>query len=157
MTDSIAVARWRGQELAPLLLAYHLRTEAEKGVPVSDVDRLPVRYRAEVLDPATAFFGDAVFVAEDGVGAVGCVVACAPADDSLEMKRLWVDPAHRGRGAARLLVNAVITHAAQLGVPAVRLSVWEWRRDAIALYERLGFTRVESWDPRPGLVCMSCS
>lgn len=43
---------------------------------------------------------------------------------------------------------------AKIGVRAVRLSVWEWRRGAIALYERLGFTVTESWDERDRLVCM---
>ncbi|MCE6995217.1 GNAT family N-acetyltransferase [Saccharothrix sp. S26] len=154
MTAEITVARWRDQALAPLLLAYHLRTEAEKGVAVTAVEDLPPRYRAEVLDPRTAFAADAVWVAETGGNPVGCVAASASADASLEVKRLWVDPACRGRGAAKALVGAVLEHAADTGAVAVRLSVWHWRRDAIGLYERLGFTVVDSWDDRPGLVCM---
>jgi putative acetyltransferase len=34
------------------------------------------------------------------------------------------------------------------------LSVWKWREDAIALYERLGFTVRESWDERDQLLCL---
>ncbi|MEV8439691.1 GNAT family N-acetyltransferase [Actinosynnema sp. NPDC051121] len=154
MTDEITVSRWRDQALAPLLLAYHLRTEAEKGTPVSAVEELPSRYRAEVLDPRSAFAADTVLVAETGGNAVGCVVASAPVGDALEVKRLWVDPACRGRGVAKALVGAAIRHAADTGVGAVRLSVWEWREDAIGLYERLGFTREDSWDDRPGLLCL---
>ncbi|MEU9339540.1 hypothetical protein AB0D49_41470 [Streptomyces sp. NPDC048290] len=45
-------------------------------------------------------------------------------------------------------------HAAESGVRAVRLSVQRWRTDAIALYERLGFTITEAWDERDQLVCM---
>ncbi|MEU4761730.1 GNAT family N-acetyltransferase [Actinosynnema sp. NPDC023794] len=154
MTDEIAVSRWRDQALAPLLLAYHLRTEAEKGAAVSAVDELPPRYRAEALDPRTAFAADAVLVAEIAGNAVGCVVVSAAAEGSVELKRLWVDPACRGRGAAKALVGAALRHAADAGAGSVRLSVWQWREDAIALYERLGFTREDSWDDRPGLVCM---
>jgi len=36
----------------------------------------------------------------------------------------------------------------------VRLSVWRWRTDALALYARLGFAEAEPWDTRPGLVCL---
>ncbi|XVS67143.1 GNAT family N-acetyltransferase [Actinosynnema sp. CA-299493] len=154
MTAEITVSRWRDQALAPLLLAYHLRTEAEKGVAVSAVGDLPPRYRTEVLDPRAAFAADAVWVAETGGNAVGCVAASASTGGSLEVKRLWVDPACRGRGAAKALVGVVLGHAADTGAVSVRLSVWHWRQDAIGLYERLGFTRVDSWDDRPGLVCM---
>ncbi|TQM79012.1 putative acetyltransferase [Saccharothrix saharensis] len=154
MTTDITASRWRDQPLEPLLLAYHLRTEAEKGVAVSAAEELPPRYRAEVLDPRAAFAADAVWVAETGGSAVGCVVASASADGSLEVKRLWVDPACRGRGAARALVGAVLDHAVDVGADSVRLSVWHWRRDAIGLYERLGFTRADPWDDRPDLVCM---
>ncbi|MFE9748641.1 GNAT family N-acetyltransferase [Saccharothrix saharensis] len=155
MTTEITVSRWRDQALAPLLLAYHLRTEAEKGVAVSAAGELPPRYRAEVLDPRAAFAADAVWVAETGGEAVGCVVASASTNGSLEVKRLWVDPACRGRGAAKALVGAVLGHAVDTGAAFVRLSVWHWRQDAIGLYERLGFTRTAPWDDRPGLVCMS--
>ena len=154
MTDEIVVSRWRDQALAPLLLAYHLRTEAEKGAAVSAVEELPPRYRAEVLDPRAAFAGDTVLVAEVGGNAVGCVVASAPTGDSTEVKRLWVDPAWRGRGVAKALVGAALRHAADTGVGSVRLSVWRWREDAIGLYQRLGFVREASWDDRPGLVCL---
>ncbi len=154
MTVKITVSRWRVQPIEPLLLAYHLRTEAEKGAAVSAVGELPPRYRAEVLDPRTAFAADTVLVAGTGGTAVGCVVACAATGDSLEVKRLWVDPACRGRGVAKALVGAALRHAADTGVGSVRLSVWQWRQDAVGLYERLGFTREDSWDDRPGLVCM---
>ncbi|KOX27497.1 acetyltransferase [Saccharothrix sp. NRRL B-16348] len=154
MTDEITVSLWRDQALAPLLLAYHLRTEAEKGAAVSAVEELPPRYRAEVLDPRAAFAADTVLVAETGGNAVGCVVASAPTGGSLEVKRLWVDPACRGRGAAKALVGSALRHAADSGAGSVRLSVWQWRQDALGLYERLGFTHEDSWDDRPGLVCM---
>jgi ribosomal protein S18 acetylase RimI-like enzyme len=47
-----------------------------------------------------------------------------------------------------------LAEAGNAGVSTVRLSVWSWRTSAIALYERLGFAAVESWDERKDLVCM---
>ncbi|MFI0965876.1 GNAT family N-acetyltransferase [Streptomyces sp. NPDC021080] len=140
--------------LAGLLAAYHLRTEAEKGEAVADVDGLPDRYRAEVLDPWAVFADAVVLLALSGETAVGCLVVTAPADGLSEIKRLWTDPAFRGRGVASDLLGAALAHAAESGASKVRLSVWKWRTGAIALYGRLGFTVTESWDERDHLVCM---
>ncbi|MCK8436617.1 GNAT family N-acetyltransferase [Streptomyces sp. D2-8] len=162
MTDrgDLAIVRWPGRAasgedgLAALLAAYHLRTEAEKGAAVADVDAVPGRYRAEISDPRTAFAHDVVLVAVSEDAAVGCVVMTAPAEGRSEVKRLWTDPAFRGRGVASGLLGAALAHAAENGVGTVRLSVWRWRTGAIDLYERLGFTVTESWDARDQLVCM---
>ncbi|WP_405993479.1 GNAT family N-acetyltransferase [Streptomyces sp. NBC_00986] len=162
MTDQreVSIVRRPGRGLSAedglgaLLAAYHLRTEAEKGEPVADVDALPDRYRAEISDPRTAFVDDVVLVAVSGDAAVGCLVVTAPADGRSEIKRLWTDPAFRGRGVASALLGAALAHAAESDVGAVRLSVWKWRTGAIALYERFGFAVTESWDERDQLVCM---
>ncbi|MEV7051677.1 GNAT family N-acetyltransferase [Streptomyces anulatus] len=162
MTDhrEVAIVRWPGQSppigggLAALLAAYHLRTEAEKGEPVASVDGLPDRYRAEITDPRTAFASDVVLVALLVGTAVGCLVLTSPTNGPSEIKRLWIDPQSRGRGIASALLDAALAHAKENGVDTVRLSVWEWRTGAIALYERLGFTATEPWDERDQLVCM---
>ncbi|MFF5207043.1 GNAT family N-acetyltransferase [Streptosporangium sp. NPDC000396] len=162
MTDrhAIAVTRWRGRSsaapagLSELLAAYHLQTEAEKGTEVAGVAELPERYRAEVLDPRAAFAGDAVLMASTGDTAVGCVVVAAPREGRAEIKRLWVNPVSRGHGVASALVRAALDHAREAGAGTVRLSVWDWRTNAIALYEKLGFTVTDSWDDRDRLVCM---
>lgn len=140
--------------LSALLAGYHLRTEEEKGRPVADVAGLPDRYRAEVEDPGTAFAGAAVLVARAEQGVAGCLVVTAPVAGRSEVKRLWTDPGHRGRGVASALLRAAFDEAARGGADTVRLSVWKWRTGAIALYERLGFTVTTSWDERADLVCM---
>jgi putative acetyltransferase len=162
MTDQreVAVVRWPGQVPsaqegpAGLLAAYHLRTQAEKGEAVAGVEGLPDRYRAEIVDPRAVFVDDVVLLALSGDSAVGCLVVTAPVEGRCEVKRLWTDPAFRGRGVASSLVDSALAHAAEVGVGVVRLSVWRWRAGAIALYERLGFTVTESWDGRDQLVCM---
>ena len=162
MTDQreVAIVRWPGQVpsaqdgLADLLAAYHLQTQAEKGEAVAGVEGLPDRYRVEIADPQAVFVDDVVLLALSGDTAVGCLVVTASVNGRSEVKRLWTDPAFRGRGIASSLVGAALVHAAESGVSAVRLSVWKWRAGAIALYERLGFTVTESWDERDLLVCM---
>ncbi|MGW2722699.1 GNAT family N-acetyltransferase [Streptomyces sp. NPDC001492] len=162
MTDqrAVVVVRRPGQALsvqdglADLLAAYHVQTQAEKGEAVAGVDALPDRYRAELADPQAVFVDDVVLLAMSGDTAVGCLVVTAPVDGRSEVKRLWTDPAFRGRGVASSLVSTALVHAAESGLSTVRLSVWKWRTGAIALYERLGFTVTESWDERDQLVCM---
>ncbi|MFE7508095.1 GNAT family N-acetyltransferase [Promicromonospora sp. NPDC057488] len=140
--------------LTALLTAYHLRTEAEKGVPVDDVAALPARYLAEITDPRSAFAGDTVLVARHGDAAVGCLVVTAPVAGRAELKRLWTDPELRGQGVASRLIDAALTGLADAGVRTLALSVWKWRSGAIGLYERLGFAVVDPWDERADLVCM---
>ncbi len=152
------VVRWSGStspatlDLAGLLTAYHLATQAEKSEPVARVEDLPERYRREIEDPARAFAGDTVLVAESAGVAVGCLVLTVVSERTAEIKRLWTEPAFRGQGvAARLIEAALREHGRSPGL--VRLSVWAWRTQALALYERLGFVVVPSWDERE-LVCL---
>jgi putative acetyltransferase len=149
--------RLPADRLAELLAAYHLRTEAEKGSAVTDADKLPDRYRAEISDPRAAFAADTVLMALSGDTAAGCLVLTAPAGGRSEIKRLWTDPAFRSRGVASALIGAALAHAAENGVGTLRLSVWTWRTSAIALYERFGFTVAPSWETRDQLLCMERS
>ncbi|MFF7364163.1 GNAT family N-acetyltransferase [Streptomyces sp. NPDC008125] len=150
-----------GAELSPahgltdLLTAYHLRTEEEKGLGVTRPEDLPERYLSEIRSPATAFAGDLVLLSLAGDTAVGCAILTAPdGDGRSEIKRLWVGPAFRGGGVASGLLREALAAAGRNGARTVRLSVWNWRAGAIALYVRLGFTAVESWEDRRELVCM---
>lgn len=137
---------------ADLLTAYHLQTEFEKGQEVATAADLPRRYRTEIDDPQSSFARDVVLLA--GLDASSSPVGCVVLSGAAEVKRLWVDPAARGRGLATALLRAAVEAAVARGFTAVRLSVWEWRTGALALYERLGFEVVEPWDTRPGLVCL---
>ena len=71
------------------------------------------------------------------------VVACGwhqPVGDATEIVGVATLPAHRRRGAARGLVDALVADAAQRGVTLVLLSA---DGDAVArIYESAGFTRI---------------
>ncbi|NEA39100.1 GNAT family N-acetyltransferase [Streptomyces sp. SID11385] len=140
--------------LRPLLAAYHLRTEEEKGAPVRDPADLPAAYLAEIEYPARAFAGATVLLATDAGTPAGCAVVRTPASAPAELKRLWTSPAHRGRGVGAALMTTATALATEAGAPALRLSVWSWREDALRLYGRAGFHRVPSWESRAELVCL---
>jgi ribosomal protein S18 acetylase RimI-like enzyme len=57
----------------------------------------------------------------------------------IEFISMWVAPPARGHGVADALIRYLIAWAADLGSPAVRLSVRENNTPAIALYRRHGF------------------
>lgn len=71
--------------------------------------------------------------------------------DGVEIKRLWVDPRARGQRVGSALLDAACYSANSL---PMRLTVWDWRDDAIGLYRSRGFVAVPTWDRRPRLVCM---
>lgn len=54
---------------------------------------------------------------------------------------LWVAPEARGKGIARLLIDAVIDWARTEGFTELRMGVSDGNEPAIALYDRLGFER----------------
>jgi ribosomal protein S18 acetylase RimI-like enzyme len=144
-----------------LLRAYHARTEAEKVARGLQVDGpLAPGYAAEIADPAAAFAGSSVLIAERGDEVLGMVVLRVPrmgganAAGDAEIKRLWVDPAARGAGVGSALLAEAATRARAAGAASLRLSVWDWRDDAIGLYESRGFSRAPSWETRPQLVCL---
>ncbi|MFF9852140.1 GNAT family N-acetyltransferase [Streptomyces litmocidini] len=143
--------------LPALLTAYHLVNQAEKGAPVATAAELPPGYRAETEDPAVAFAADTVLLATPS-GAdepAGCVVLKAPREGRApEIKRLWVAPEARRKGVARALMAEALRRAEDAGAPAVRLTVWNWREEPLALYRSLGFGPVASWDDRPDLLCL---
>jgi putative acetyltransferase len=71
-----------------------------------------------------------------------------------EIKRLYLRPAFRGKGLGRYLLEQVIERARGIGYEALYADTLPRMQDALSLYERLGFARVEAYasNPTPGAV-----
>ncbi len=80
---------------------------------------------------------------------VGCVLSRRIAPGTAEIKRLFVDPAARGRGIGGALVDAVITGMGAVGCPVVRLDTAIFLTDAIALYRSRGFREIAAYAEVP--------
>lgn len=68
----------------------------------------------------------------------------------VELISMWVDPAVRGQGVARLLIDAVARWAAASGATTLELAVVPDNAVARRVYERAGFTATDTpGDPLP--------
>ena len=120
------------RQLAP----HHMRTQFDVYVRQAlkdEIDRIPDYYSARAGSFWIAELGDG----SRGVGMYGLE---AYDDSSLEIRRMYVDPAFRRQGIARRL----LVHAEQIGRAAqyrrLVLSTSEIQKAAFALYQSVGFS-----------------
>jgi putative acetyltransferase len=91
-----------------------------------------------------------LFLAMEEDTAVGCVALRRIADDTCEMKRLYVRPEFRGTGLGRTLTQTIIQAAREIGYGRMRLDTLPGKMDrAIAMYRSLGFKEIESYYDNP--------
>jgi putative acetyltransferase len=80
----------------------------------------------------------------------GCVALHKLENDICEMKRLYVRPKFRGKGAGRALADAVIQAAHNIGYRRIRLDTVEpVMKDAVAMYRRFGFQEIAPYCANP--------
>lgn len=98
-----------------------------------------------------------LLLARDGEKAVGCV-ALRPMKETAvcEMKRLYVQPSHRGTGLGRQLAGLILEEARARGYATMRLDTLAKLKPAIQLYRDLGFVEIPEYyrNPLPEVVYM---
>jgi GNAT superfamily N-acetyltransferase len=62
-----------------------------------------------------------------------------------EIKRMYVRPEARHQGLGRLLVERLLTEAAQAGYHCIRLDSARFMQDAHRLYRKLGFQEIQPY------------
>ena len=110
----------------------------------------PVFPTAAVFTPPAGIFY--VLVDDDGKEA-GCVgirrIDDGEAGIRFEVKHLYVDPAGRGRGWGRLLLDGAEAQAREWGAAELVLDTHHTLRPAGALYTRSGFTAIAPYNTNP--------
>jgi len=91
----------------------------------------------------------AILLAEHEGEIAGCVAVRQLKDDVCEMKRLYVKNDYRGLSAGRLLAEAIIEKAKQLGYKKMQLDTLQRLDRAIGLYEKLGFKEIKPYYANP--------
>jgi putative acetyltransferase len=86
--------------------------------------------------PNVLFLG--AFVAGDLVGC-GAVKRVADDGEYGEIKRVYVQGTHRGRGVAKSIMAALEAHLLDSGVALARLETGIHQPEAIGMYRRLGY------------------
>jgi GNAT superfamily N-acetyltransferase len=86
--------------------------------------------------------GGGIWVALLEGAAVGCVALQASGPTVGEIKRMYVEPAHRGHGVARGLVERVIEEARRRNYDTLRLGTLATMHAAQALYKSFGFHEI---------------
>src|SRR5450759_1230877 len=122
--DPVAEALWAAQQ-AELAAIY--------GVPDLESDLGP----SGLLASLVAF--------DDDGTAVGCGVLRDVGDSVGELKRMYVPPAHRGRGLARLVLTALERRAREAGLERLILETGTRQPEAIGLYRSVGYTRIPNF------------
>jgi GNAT superfamily N-acetyltransferase len=81
--------------------------------------------------------------------AAGCVGLRPHEADACEMKRLYVRPAHRGKGIGKKLAEKSIEVAKELGYRKMYLDTLASMAEATTLYRDLGFTETSAYRYNP--------
>lgn len=70
-----------------------------------------------------------------------------PVGDGIgELKRIYVDPAHRGHDFGRLIFERLLDDARALGYAQLRLETFPFLTAAVDMYRRHGFVEVAAFD-----------
>jgi GNAT superfamily N-acetyltransferase len=110
--------------------------DSTRAVPVTDDD----------FDPPNGVF---LVVRDEGGVAVGCGAVRLLDADTAEVKRMWVSPTVRGRGAGWALLEALEAAAAGLGATSGVLDTNATLTSALALYRAAGWREVAPYNDNP--------
>jgi len=139
----MAIVTHRARTVADFQALWGLLIEYEAGLP-------PELRHGSVPDStalkSTYVKRSAAFVAAAEGRIVGCVAVAELDAGTAVMMRLFVRPANRGMGAARVLVNAALRFVRRCRYGRVVLDTDKERlRAAYCLYRSLGFTECEPY------------
>ena len=73
-----------------------------------------------------------------------------------EVKRMYVDPAHRGKGYASRILSELAKWGAEVGLKSFVLETGLRQFEAIALYQKSGYGPIDNYGPYVGVENSRC-
>ncbi len=89
----------------------------------------------------------AFFVARADEVPVGCGGVQLFGTEYAEVKRMYVRPQFRGAGFSKQILNHLTEYTRQHGLTVLRLETGIYQKEAIGLYEKMGFQRIPPFGP----------
>jgi putative acetyltransferase len=116
-----------------------------------DVDLCFQGFNEEILSLRTLYAppSGCLLLARSGDDVVGVIAVRAHKDKACELKRLYVRDKFRGVGAGRVLAQAALARARELGYAAVVLDTLKTMAEAKRLYASLGFVTIDPYYVNP--------
>lgn len=102
---------------------------------------------ADLADIQASYFdngGRFDVLVNDGGDIVGTVGLFSLSSDICELRKMYLHPAHRGRGHGKRILDFSIQNALNMGFKRVILETASVLKEAIVLYERFGFRPLEA-------------
>ena len=99
---------------------------------------------------------DHVIIVYDGKTAIACAGLKHYSEADAEIKRVWVEPEYRGKHIAQDMMKQLEDKARNEGYKRLILQTRELMTDAVGLYEKMGYTRIDNYPPydtMAGAVC----
>jgi putative acetyltransferase len=90
-----------------------------------------------------------LLLATEGDAVAGCVAMRPLSEDACEMKRLFVRESFRRQGVGRKLAGKIVSEARDAGYAIMRLDTLPFIREALKLYESMGFVRCPAYYNTP--------
>ncbi len=108
-------------------------------------------YDEEIMDLESRYappWGRLYHLSADGHSA-GCAALKRLDSGRCELKRLYVRPAFRGRGCARMLMDRILDDARAIGYSRILLDTLPELEAALSLYRMYGFTETGRYNDSP--------
>ena len=100
---------------------------------------------------------DFCFIAYDGEEAIGCGALRKYSEQEIEVKRVFVREAYRGKHIGSMIMEAMIAQAKQMGFQRMILETGVFLSASVHLYQQYGFEEMENYGPyqnMPESLCM---
>jgi GNAT superfamily N-acetyltransferase len=135
--EAVSAADPRAQECIDAYFA-ELNERFPDGFTVAEETKV-----AEFLPPSGVLL--LVRIGEEAAG----IAALKFREDYSEVKRMWIAPAHRGRGLGRMLLSRLEDESIAAGFRLIRLDTSKYLPEAGRLYDRTGYTRIPDYNGNP--------